>query len=98
MGDSEIDQLFKIFRNLGTPSEENFPGVTGFPDFKPTFPKWRSQGVARLAPNLEESGIDLLSKMISYDPAKRISAKAALSHPYFADLDTSRLAPYNIQV
>ncbi|CAG9330152.1 unnamed protein product [Blepharisma stoltei] len=96
MGDSEIDQLFTIFRCLGTPNEDNFPGVTGFPDFKPTFPKWRTTGVARLVPNLDENGIDLLSKMVCYDPAKRISAKAALLHPYFADLDTSRLAPYNI--
>jgi len=27
-GDSEIDQLFKIFRVLGTPTEETWPGVS----------------------------------------------------------------------
>ena len=27
-GDSEIDQLFKIFRQLGTPTEEVWPGVS----------------------------------------------------------------------
>lgn len=96
MGDSEIDQLFKIFKVLGTPNEENFPSVTSFPDFKPTFPKWRAQSLARLATNLDESGIDLLSKMVCYDPARRISAKAAMLHPYFNDLDTSNLAPYNV--
>jgi cyclin-dependent kinase len=26
-------------------------------------------------------------KMMAYDPAKRISAKDALNHPYFDDLD-----------
>lgn len=33
-GDSEIDELFRIFRVLGTPSEESWPGVTRLPDYK----------------------------------------------------------------
>ena len=33
-GDSEIDQLFRIFRVLRTPTEEIWPGVTQLPDFK----------------------------------------------------------------
>uniref|UniRef100_H2YBU9 Protein kinase domain-containing protein n=1 Tax=Ciona savignyi TaxID=51511 RepID=H2YBU9_CIOSA len=37
--------------------------------------------------NLGEDGIDLLAKCLVYNPAKRISAKVALSHPYFDDLD-----------
>jgi serine/threonine protein kinase len=86
-GDSEIDQLFKIFRVLGTPTEDSFPGVSNFPDYKPTFPKWRSQALARLVPSLDENGLDLLRQMVCYDPAKRISSKAAMTHPYFDDLD-----------
>ena len=33
-GDSEIDQLFRIFRVLRTPTEDLWPGVTQLPDFK----------------------------------------------------------------
>lgn len=40
-GDSEIDQLFKIFRTLGTPREDNWPGVGKLKDFKGSFPKWK---------------------------------------------------------
>lgn len=29
-------------------------------------------------------------RMLLYDPAKRISAKAALDHPYFDSLDKSQ--------
>jgi serine/threonine protein kinase len=29
---------------------------------------------------------DLLSKMLRFDPHERISAAAALAHPYFSDL------------
>jgi hypothetical protein len=36
----EIDEIFKIFRTLGTPTEETWPGVHDLPDFKDSFPKW----------------------------------------------------------
>jgi hypothetical protein len=36
----EIDEIFKIFRVLGTPTEESWPGVHELPDFKDSFPKW----------------------------------------------------------
>lgn len=39
-GDSEIDQLFRIFRTKGTPTEETWPGVSQLPDYKATIPKW----------------------------------------------------------
>ena len=42
-GDSEIDQLFKIFRVLGTPTESTWPGVSQLPDFKDTFPQWQKK-------------------------------------------------------
>ena len=37
-GDSEIDQLFKIFRVLGTPNNEIWPGVENLDDYKADFP------------------------------------------------------------
>lgn len=40
-GDSEIDQLYKIFKVLGTPTEEMWEGVSQFPDYKPSFPMWQ---------------------------------------------------------
>lgn len=86
-GDSEIDELFRIFRILGTPTEKTWPGVTKLPDYKPTFPGWTPQPLRDLVPNLEPMGIDLLERMLQYEPSKRISAKAALNHPYFNDLD-----------
>lgn len=37
--------------------------------------------------NMDETAIDLLSKMVQLEPAKRISAKEALNHPYFNDFN-----------
>lgn len=86
-GDSEIDQLFRIFRALGTPNNEVWPEVESLQDYKNTFPKWKPGSLASHVKNLDENGLDLLSKMLAYDPAKRISGKMALNHPYFNDLD-----------
>ena len=40
-GDSEIDQLYKIFQVCGTPNDVIWPGVSSLPHFKPKFPQWR---------------------------------------------------------
>ncbi|XP_026557813.1 cyclin-dependent kinase 3 [Pseudonaja textilis] len=82
-GDSEIDQLFRIFRTLGTPTESLWPGVTNLPDYKGNFPKWPRKDMKVIIPNLDQDGRDLLLQLLVYDPNKRISAKAALNHQYF---------------
>ncbi|KAI0364869.1 Pkinase-domain-containing protein [Pilatotrama ljubarskyi] len=88
-GDSEIDQIFKIFRILGTPNEEIWPGVHQLPDYKPSFPHWSPQDLREHVPTLDPDGIDLLKLMLTYDTAKRISAKRTLLHPYFADFQAN---------
>eukprot|EP00093_Oithona_nana_P007721 07721.XXX_53507_55065_1 [CDS] Oithona nana genome sequencing. len=91
-GDSEIDQLFRIFRVLKTPTDEMWPGVSQLPDYKVHFPVWTSKCLdEQLDGHLDANGLDLLDKMLVYDPSKRISAKQALKHPYFDDLDKSDL-------
>ncbi|XP_046553756.1 cyclin-dependent kinase 1-like [Haliotis rubra] len=90
-GDSEIDQLFRIFRTLTTPTEDTWPGVSNLPDYKPTFPAWKCNQLAGSVKQLDNMGLDLLQKTMVYDPATRISAKDALNHPYFKDLDKSVL-------
>ena len=44
-GDSEIDQLYRIFRTLGTPDEKTWPGVSQLPDYKAKFPKWEKSNI-----------------------------------------------------
>lgn len=92
-GDSEIDQLHKIFMALGTPNERMWPGVSELPDFKDTFPKWGLRNIADTVPKMDPLGQDLLSKMLTYEPSRRIGARDALNHPYFADLDKTTFQP-----
>jgi serine/threonine protein kinase len=84
-GDSEIDQLFRIFRVLGTPNENIWPGVSAYPDFKETFPRWETRDLSTAVPKASPLAIDLMTKMMAYEPSKRISAFAALKHPYFTE-------------
>ncbi|GJD09760.1 Cyclin-dependent kinase A-1 [Galdieria sulphuraria] len=85
-GDSEIDELYKIFRALGTPNEQIWKDVCSLPDYKTTFPSWPLRHIRETVPFADEAGLDLLSKMLVYDPNYRISARAALTHPYFSEI------------
>jgi cyclin-dependent kinase len=60
VGDSEIDEIFRIFRTLGTPNETHWPGVTSLPDYKMTFPQWRRNQIINIAPKLDPDGQELL--------------------------------------
>jgi hypothetical protein len=60
-------------RILGTPDEENWPGVTGLPDYKSTFPQWNAVPLTSAIRGLDEVGLDLLAQMLIYDPAHRMS-------------------------
>ncbi|KAI8381378.1 kinase-like domain-containing protein [Radiomyces spectabilis] len=90
-GDSQIDELFHIFRLLGTPSEEEWPGVTALPDYNPGFPVWNAVDLrtkfktSKHFVDLGDHAFDLLKSMITYNPAERIAAKTAEEHDYFYD-------------
>lgn len=62
LGDSEIDQIFRIFRVLGTPNSEVWPDVELLPDFKDSFPKWplTTENLRNAYPELNDEGKDLL--------------------------------------
>uniref|UniRef100_A0A8C4EHL2 cyclin-dependent kinase n=1 Tax=Dicentrarchus labrax TaxID=13489 RepID=A0A8C4EHL2_DICLA len=63
------EELHLIFRLMGTPTEETWPGTSSNEEFKSyLFPQYRPQA------------------LINHVPRSRISAEAALRHPYFLSL------------
>ena len=69
---------------LGSPTQTQWPegyqlaSRIGF-----TFPKFVPTSLAQLIPNASEHAIDLMMKMMIFDPQKRITPVQALKHPYF---------------
>nr|POF20500.1 cyclin-dependent kinase g-2 [Quercus suber] len=92
-GKNEIDQLGKIFQILGTPNDKIWPGLTKLwgvrPNIKQPYNLLQKKFPARSfigSPVLCDSGFDLLNKLLTYDPEKRITAEAALKHDWFSNL------------
>lgn len=93
-GKNEFDQLDKIFRTLGTPNEKIWPGYTQLPGFKLNFitqpyNKLREKFSVisfSVCPTLSEAGFDLLNKLLTYDPEKRITPETALDHEWFREV------------
>ncbi|KAE9610508.1 putative protein-serine/threonine kinase CMGC-CDK-PITSLRE family [Lupinus albus] len=93
-GRTEFDQLDKIFRILGTPNETIWPGFSKLPGVKVNFVKHQYNLLRKKfpatsftgSPVLSDSGFDLLNKLLTYDPEKRITAEAALNHEWFREV------------
>ena len=91
-GTANEDQLQKIFRLMGTPSERSWPGISAFPEYKPNFHVYATQDLRLILPQIDQVGLTLLSAMLQLRPDNRISAPAALQHPWFQDLPQVREA------
>ena len=85
-GDSEISMIFKITEILGKPSNEDWPGVEELDHYRSSYPKFAAKDLMQVIPDLDEVGNDLLKRLLTLDPTKRISAKSALKHPFFDEL------------
>ncbi|XP_014240819.1 cyclin-dependent kinase 20-like isoform X1 [Cimex lectularius] len=84
-GETDIDQLALVIKNLGTPTEENWPGHTTLPDFnKISFAPTKAVPWSKQLPDVPATAIDLIKSFVKYNSRKRMTAKEALSHKYFS--------------
>lgn len=76
-GSDEIDQLFTIFRILGTVDSIMWPGVVKLPYYNCTYPKWEENTHAFMIDGLDPI---LLLSLFNYDPQIRMTAKEAVNY------------------
>ena len=82
-GSSDIDQLGRIYQQLGTPTEETWPGHKNLPDYM-EFSRVPPPPLRDAFPSAPPEALDLLAKLTAFDPNRRVTAEEALKHPYFA--------------
>ena len=90
MGETETEQINRMFRVLGTPLESDWPGIGAFAKYdEQTVPNLKKVRMREVLGGgfLGDLGVDLLQRMLVYNPTERITAKSALEHPFFCDLN-----------
>lgn len=85
-GESSVDQLVKIIKVLGTPTREEIKCMNPkYREFKLPQIKalsWQKMFHKRMPPE----AVDLVSRLLQYSPALRITALEVCSHPFFDEL------------
>jgi mitogen-activated protein kinase 1/3 len=90
---SSQDQLSIIFSVLGTPKEDDFEFVTDAKaiDYLRSFPFKKPVDLQELYPAATPEALDLLRKMLQFNPKKRINIEDSINHPFLSKIrDKSR--------
>ena len=87
-GTNELDQINKIHNVIGTPPPDTLAKLkkhsNSHIDFN--FPHKEGSSLSKLIPHISPDCVELITKLLAYDPDDRISARQAVKHPYFRDI------------
>jgi len=87
-GKDYVHQLNLITKVIGSPAEEDLEFITSEKArrYIRSLPFYTRVNFSKLYPTSSELAIDLIDKMLVFDPAKRITVEEALAHPYLNSL------------
>jgi mitogen-activated protein kinase 1/3 len=99
-GDDYLDQIKRVIGILGTPTKAElaFIGNELAVKFVRSLPKRNKQSWATLFPKSNPVALDLLGKMLNFNPLKRYNVKQCLSHPYFEGIHNEKTEPVSKEV
>jgi len=83
------DQLNKIFEVIGTPQKEEdyqFIKTEAGIKYLKSFPERERLDLKEKYPGTDDRGIAILTRMLEFNPEKRISAEEALKDSYFDEI------------
>jgi mitogen-activated protein kinase 1/3 len=86
-------QLDLILDVIGTPTLDEFHAITSrrSRDYIRALPIRKRRPFSALFPNASADALDFLSKTLTFDPKKRMTADEALDHPYLAQYVSSKI-------
>ncbi|CAD8067775.1 unnamed protein product [Paramecium sonneborni] len=87
-GENYLDQVQRIIAVLGTPTAEDmkYIGNNNAIKYIKSLPKRSKQKWEALFPKANNKALDLLGKMITFNPEQRYTVEQCLQHPYFDEL------------
>ena len=94
-GKDYMHQLQVIINVLGTPNDESLAFVTNSMAKKAIkeLPNRPKQSFQEIFSDSNPSAVDLLERMLVFDPRERCTVKEALKHPYFKALHDANEEP-----
>lgn len=91
--DERLDQLSVIFSVIGMPSEDDLKSVGKANEYIKSLERKQGRDLKSLYPAASPTAIDLLKKMLMFNPTKRCTAEEALEHEFLKNVrsvDTTR--------
>ena len=87
-GQSTMNQLALINNVLGSPTEDDLAECTNpkARAFMESLPRRAPVPLGEMIPGAEEDELDMIARMLTWDPRKRITVEEALGHPFVASL------------
>ncbi len=98
-GKSAVQQLALIVELIGNPTREELDSIPNprarafLKGLAPVVPRWDSVFAA-----CDPEAVDLLRGLLTFDPARRLTAEQALAHPFFRTLPLPDIAPAGINL
>ncbi|KAK7856475.1 mitogen-activated protein kinase like protein d5 [Quercus suber] len=86
-GRDHVHQLRLLMELIGTPTEADLGFLNeNAKRYIRQLPLYRRQSLTEKFPHVHPAAIDLVEKMLTFDPRQRITVENALAHPYLTSL------------
>lgn len=94
-GKDYVDQLKLIIKTLGAPSEDDLSFINSSKAraYIRALPQSEKVAFRKKFPEADAQALDLLEKMLQFDPRKRITVEQALKHPWLSQLHDEAAEP-----
>jgi mitogen-activated protein kinase 1/3 len=94
-GENYVKQMNLIFSVLGTPEPEDYDFITNEKalSYIKSLEKRPKQPFNQLYSQASSNAVDLMERMLQFNPKKRITVNEALAHPYFEKLHDPETEP-----